>query len=147
MIKEVLIIASILQMTYINVRDWGMAGQYNNTSLRNTSILLKRKKDMLKIKPGVNLTGLANEMVIAAIVAEGLLAELSKDCVITSALDSKHSATSFHYRGGALDFRTRHLNNTQQKIFEEGLKAALNNDYEVILEHNHMHVEYQPKRL
>lgn len=123
-----------------------MAGQYNNISLRNTSIYLKEYR-MLKIKPGVKVTGMQVPMIIATIVAESFCNKLDVDCVITSCIDGTHSVKSKHYTGNALDFRTRDMNGTQQQMFFDAVSSGLGTDYDVILEHNHLHVEYEPRNL
>lgn len=143
MIKEFLLIASILQMTSLNVRDWGMAGQYNNNSLQNTSILLFKIK-MFKIKPGVKIAGVKPPMILAAIAANSFCSDINKECVITSAIDGKHKPKSKHYSGNALDFRTKNFTKAQQKMFAVAMKESLGDSFDVILEKNHLHIEYDP---
>lgn len=145
MIKELFFIASILQVTQINIRDWGMAGQYKTTSLQNTSILISGNT-LLKIKKGVNITGIKPEMNIAIIAAMQFCTDIEKDCVITCALDGQHMKSSLHYVGYAVDFRIRHMNKTERKMFKVAMKDALVDNFDVILESSHLHVEYQPER-
>lgn len=64
--------------------------------------------------------------------------------VITSGADGRHSLTSLHYSGNALDLRRRNLRNPEGVV--ERLKDTLGIDYDVILEATHIHVEYQPRR-
>lgn len=64
---------------------------------------------MLELKPGVRLAGLRPEMLVALMAAERAFADLGADLVITSALDGRHSPTSLHYTGCAVDLRTRDL--------------------------------------
>lgn len=101
---------------------------------------------MLKLKRGVVVQGLGTETLLAAVVAQTVYAKHGKDCVITSALDGQHSETSLHYSGNALDLRTRHLDAGQAEAITDDLQDALGDDYDVVLEGNHIHVEYQPKR-
>lgn len=104
-------------------------------------------RDMaLSLKPGVSLVGLDPAMVIGAIVVADAYAEIGADCIITSALDSQHSTTSLHYAGQALDFRTRMLTPEQQQELVVILKERLGQDFDVILESDHIHVESQPRR-
>lgn len=103
---------------------------------------------MVKLKEGVTLLGLAPQMVIAVMAADALYERYGVDCVITSGNDGKHSVKSKHYAGCALDFRTRDL---QDPIFHgkeiaDELRAALGQDYDVILETDHIHVEWEPRR-
>ena len=99
---------------------------------------------MLKLKPGVAVAGIRPEMMLAVIAAERAFS--SADCIITSALDGRHSLTSLHYAGQAIDLRTRHVSKATAETVVAVLKEALTIDYDVILESTHIHVEFQPKR-
>lgn len=100
------------------------------------------------IKDSVRLDNLCPQMVLAAMVVKDVLSTMKagQPCVITSGSDSKHSATSLHYSGQALDFRTRHLDSEDQKAqLRDLVRAHLSRDYDVILEATHLHVEWQPR--
>ena len=101
---------------------------------------------MFKLKKGVIVNGIKSEMVVAMLAAYSFCQDISKDCVRTSALDSKHSKTSLHYIGYALDFRTRDMNKSEQEMFRISMLGTLSDEYDVVLEGNHLHVEFQPKR-
>lgn len=101
---------------------------------------------MLILKKGVDLTGLKPEMLVGLQVVASVFAEIGADCVVTSALDGKHSRASLHYAGQALDFRTRHLGPNVAKGVAQGCKKALGDQFDVVLEKTHIHVEFQPKR-
>lgn len=64
--------------------------------------------------------------------------------IITSALEGKHSPTSLHPKGLAYDFRTRHLSEGSKKALVDWLKEYLGESFDVILEKDHLHVEYDP---
>lgn len=101
---------------------------------------------MLKIKENVNLVGLQPQMIIAAISANDFCNTVAKvDCVITSALDAKHSDTSLHFAGFALDIRTREMSETMQNMFRNAMEQSLGTQYDVLLEGDHLHIEFQPK--
>lgn len=102
---------------------------------------------MLKIKPGVKVTGVTSPMLIAIMVADSYCKDINVDCVLTSGIDGRHSIKSKHYSGNALDFRTRDMNGTQQTMFADAMTVALGTDYDVVLEHNHLHVEYEPRQI
>ena len=66
---------------------------------------------------------------------------------ITSGNDSKHMPGSLHYLNRAFDIRTFNIVGGV-KIAQEWVtkvKLALGDDYDVILEKDHIHVEFQPK--
>ena len=72
------------------------------------------------------------------------------DCTvwITSANDSKHMATSLHYKNRAFDVRIWNIaGNTKAEaaLWVTRLKATLGKDYDIILEPDHIHIEYDPK--
>ena len=67
--------------------------------------------------------------------------------VVTSCNDGHHSLTSLHYSGNAVDLRTRNLpDNITGHIVRDEIKKNLNIDYDVVLESDHIHLEYQPRR-
>lgn len=102
---------------------------------------------MLKLKPGVKVQGLSNEILLAAVIANTVYASHGYDCVVTSLLDGTHSRTSLHYCGNAIDLRTRIFPSQSVAIaVVDDLKSCLGDDYDVVLESDHIHVEYQPKR-
>ena len=95
------------------------------------------------IKNGVDLRGLSPQMAIAYTIATKCYGQY--DCVITSANDSKHGPNSLHYSGRALDLRTRHLNEQGLQAVFHKLKEALGEQFDVVLESNHIHMEFDPK--
>ena len=95
------------------------------------------------IKNGVDLRGLTPQMAIAYTIATKCYGQY--DCVITSANDSKHGPNSLHYKGCALDLRTRHINGQGLQLVVDKLKEALGEQFDVVLEADHIHLEYQPK--
>lgn len=99
---------------------------------------------MLFFKKGVKLYGLQPEMLWAADHATEVYARFDKDCVITSARGDRHGAHSHHFKGLAIDLRTRHLTTPQQLQVQSQLQGALGNSYQVVLEKDHIHVEYDP---
>lgn len=100
---------------------------------------------MLEIKNTVELQGMQPELVPAIIVANEVYAELGYRCVITSVVDSKHSRTSLHYVGFALDLRTRDVPVEKHQAICAEIAARLGPQYDVVLESNHIHIEFQPK--
>lgn len=98
----------------------------------------------MRIKPGARLNGLRPEMVVALLLAREVCAVHDHELVITSALDGEHQRASLHYVGCALDLRRPASPTTAAAIAKE-LGDALGNDYDVILEADHIHVEFQPK--
>ena len=102
---------------------------------------------MIKFKIGTKVSGIRTELILAILVAEGVYNEHGTDLVLTSVNDGRHSYTSLHYSGSAVDIRTRNLpKDTNVQLIVGGIEKALSNEYDVVLEKDHIHIEYQPKR-
>ncbi len=97
------------------------------------------------IKPGVDVRGIQPEILLARIIAGEIFARYGVACIITSALDGKHSKNSKHYTGQAIDLRTRHMDARLWPVVAEELNKALGPQYDVVLESDHIHVEHDPK--
>jgi hypothetical protein len=101
---------------------------------------------MLQIKSGVKLCGLRPEMLVGILVAERILASGNVYCVITSVVDGKHGTGSLHYAGQAVDLRiSEFVNPGDAGRAAVRIKAALGAEFDVVVESDHMHLEYQPK--
>ena len=91
----------------------------------------------------VRITGVRSELLLAMIIANEVYTAHHKEFVITSLLDGKHSETSLHYTGCAFDCRI-YEESINESIVKD-LKHKLNHHYDVVLEGNHIHVEFQPR--
>ena len=116
---------------------------------------------MIELKPGVRLTALSPQIGVVLLIANGAWEDTLDEwgdgftappLVVTSCNDGAHSRTSLHYRGSAVDLRTKSLpTNTGKRWFVSELRRRLGStDFDVILEHlggvqEHCHLEYQPK--
>jgi hypothetical protein len=101
-------------------------------------------RDAVRAKIGTILD-LNQEIQEAYHLAEGIYQDYGYECVVTSGRDGTHMAGSKHYGGDAIDLRTRHVkdNNTIAMIAQE-LQIVLGDDYDVVVEGTHIHVEYDP---
>jgi len=99
---------------------------------------------VVKLKDGVSLVGVQWQMFKAAIIAEAVYREYGTELVITSANDGKHKEGSLHYKGLALDLRTWTLNGREVMVHAK-LQRALGDQYDVVLEKDHIHVEWDVK--
>ena len=97
---------------------------------------------MIHIKRGVRIHGIMPEIVLALVVADQVYTQLGHDLVVTSVIDGKHMRASIHYIGGAVDLR---LPGDDGIAARNRIALRLGGDYDVILESNHIHVEWQPK--
>lgn len=96
---------------------------------------------MLKVKNGVT----PKNLIIAAAIAN-VGWDLPFDLVITSGTDGKHMKGSKHYTGEALDVRTSNIPKGEVGLVLNRLQTRLGSDYQVLLEADHIHVEFDPKR-
>ena len=100
----------------------------------------------MRIKPGVRLLGLRTEMTIATQIVDGFYKSVGSELVITSATEGQHSRGSLHYVGLAIDARTNNIPlEVDRAGFVEDIRIALQDDYDVIDEKDHLHIEFQPK--
>lgn len=103
----------------------------------------------IKIKPGVDMTGLVPEIWSKAGEIAETFDRLGYECVITSARRPPGGRFSYHQTGRALDFRAKHIGNDahRSKILTE-IIGVCGPDYDVILHGQgpniHYHIEYDP---
>ncbi len=65
--------------------------------------------------------------------------------IITSACEGEHGPGSLHPLGLAVDFRIRHIPNEERPALAYAVSEALGDDFDVVLEATHLHVEHDPK--
>lgn len=96
------------------------------------------------MKTSVRLDGLHPVMRVVKRVAETVFLEsVSRESIITSALDGEHSPGSFHPVGLALDFRTNDLTPAEIARVVDRLKLELP-EFDVVVERTHIHIEPGP---
>ena len=98
----------------------------------------------MNIKEGASLEGVQWQMFHAALVAEQVYKKFGAECVITAGTDGKHMEGSLHYKGRALDLRTFNVAGKELQV-KVALQQALGKDYDVVIEKDHIHCEYDPK--
>ena len=102
---------------------------------------------MIYLKESVDLAGVQPEIVHAIHVANDVYNLHGADCTVTSVRDSVHRRGSLHYVGLACDLRIAPFMENASKLLEvvETIRTALGKQYDVVLESDHIHVEFQPK--
>lgn len=101
---------------------------------------------MLFLKAGVRITGMRPEILLAAVAAERVYEEAGHSFTITACLDGKHTTGSLHYAGAAIDVRTRDIALAEVQKLLVRIKECLGGDFDVLLEVDHIHIEFQPKQ-
>ena len=96
--------------------------------------MISFKRNVIVVFTGYNLVILAK--------AEAILGH----AYVTSGADGTHGENSLHYQNKALDFGIGFIPPLEVNIAVINLKAAFGPDYDVILEGDHIHIEYDPKQ-
>ena len=96
-------------------------------------------------KKGVKVKGIKPELNIGLIVADGVWKRYGKVLVVTSVVDSKHGEGSLHPTGYGGDLRTRYFNPILIEVVAEELRESLTDEYDVVIERNHIPLEYDAK--
>ncbi len=105
----------------------------------------------LYLKNNVHINGahMYSEMVRIVEVARETAPMLEDGIVwIISADDSEHMEGSLHFENRAYDIRTKNIIGDVKKearLWAERMQVALGDDYDVLLESDHLHVEFQPE--
>lgn len=101
----------------------------------------------MRVKPGVKFDGIQAPMLRALAVAEEIYADFKKTLTVTSVRDGKHMRGSLHESGLAVDLRTvtAGIDGTMARAMMIVLKARLGADYDVVVEPDHIHLEFDPK--
>ena len=99
----------------------------------------------MKLKKGVRIHGICDEISFVMTAIEGVYLEHGAEAVVTSAIDGTHSRKSKHYSGQAIDLRTRNVDTEHHRPLTAALQAAVGEDFDVVLERDHIHLEWDPK--
>lgn len=98
------------------------------------------------IKLGVDVRGIRPEILLAIQEAREIFRLFKVNLVITSVLDGRHGGpSSLHHSGLAVDLRTRHLEKSDRPVVAKDLARILGRQYDVVLEKDHIHIEFDPK--
>lgn len=97
-------------------------------------------------KDGVDISNIKGRMYLPLLLAKGWREKNGfTEVVIVSGNDGKHKAGSLHYKGLAVDIRTRDLTYKQKKDYFNYIKGYLPKHYEIYNEKNHIHIEYDDR--
>ena len=103
------------------------------------------------LKSSVKVDGVKPEILLALLVAYDVWANFGHTLTVTSCNDSTHKQGSFHYKGWAVDLRTKDLPTlARKKEIIAALEERLTKDYDVVFEdeggsNEHIHLEYDLK--
>src|SRR5213594_3853636 len=101
----------------------------------------------MNLKKGVIVGDIKPAIWYAIGIAEIIWRDLGRSLVVTSLRDGEHITDSLHYKGLAADFRTRDMTDAEKSKAFLRLKLTLDDmGYDVILEKDHAHVEFDPQQ-
>lgn len=104
-----------------------------------------KSKPMIHYKRGVKVSHLNPKLITAIQSLDSVrMSVFGKSLVITSGNDGEHMKSSKHYTDDAVDVRTRDLNTQEKDLFTKIAQTMLGNQFQVILEKDHLHIEYDP---
>ena len=99
----------------------------------------------MKLKDGIKILGLRPELNLALIIADKIWSNYNQELVITELTGGKHGTASLHYAGLSADLRTRYFTDEEKELVAKDLREALGENYDVVVEKTHIHIEFQPK--
>jgi hypothetical protein len=102
---------------------------------------------MIRIKSGLTgcrIHGLQPELILGLMVVKDVYDYIQQDVIVTCISDSKHKNSSLHYVGFAADLSLPSADKTS--VVLDRLHINLGDDFDIVLEGDHIHVEFQPKR-
>jgi hypothetical protein len=104
---------------------------------------------VLRVKPGVDIRGISPEISMGINVLNSVLMKYGAECMITACRDGNHMNESKHYIGDAVDIRLASrwvtTSNVDIVVLNE-TRANLGDQFDLILEENHFHLEFDPKK-
>ena len=93
------------------------------------------------IKEGVDISLLKPEIRKKLNKIQKGLAENGLELIITSTYEGTHSAGSLHYANWAIDIRVPKID---KHFWRDRLANVLGDNFDVVLEADHIHIEYDP---
>jgi hypothetical protein len=99
----------------------------------------------MELKPGVSLVGIQGPIIVAMMVIRDVMPLFSPDYVITACTDGTHGKGSLHYKGLAIDVRIRNMLPSNKALCRQEIARRLGPEFDVVLEVDHLHVEFDPK--
>lgn len=100
----------------------------------------------MELKAGVGTAGLRPELLLGLIIAQTVYKEYSVPFVVTEITGAEHSVGSLHYLGLAADLRSRDIPKAVFNALVSVLRRRLGDDFEVLVESDHLHLQYRPKK-
>lgn len=99
----------------------------------------------IEIKKGVRIRAMQPVVVLAIQVAAGVYEFMGQSVMtVTSICEGHHMRGSAHYSGRAFDLRIWGIEKDDLDTIMLGLRKDLGDEFDAILESDHIHIEYDP---
>jgi hypothetical protein len=98
----------------------------------------------MKIKKGVSIKKMSVQIMLALCVASEIYSKYGFELTITSGSDGNHMVGSLHPLGLAVDIRTNGIESKYIKEIAAIISLNLGSEYDVVVEVDHIHIEYDP---
>lgn len=96
-------------------------------------------------KEGISLIGVKPETILGIQICDQVYRSQGHVLFVTSVCDGDHSPSSLHYMGRAFDCRIWGLSPEELTSLVTAIRNVLPKQFVVVLENDHIHVEFQPK--
>ncbi len=100
---------------------------------------------IVPIKPGVDVSVLSPQILLAIAEAREVYRKYGVDLTLTSGRDGVHGVHTLHKHGHAVDLRIWNLPEGSPPRATEQIAKALGEQFDVVLESDHIHMEYDPR--
>lgn len=97
-------------------------------------------------KDCVRVSGIQQETVLGIMICHQVFTEEKQKFTVTSVVDGTHKPGSFHYSGLAFDLRTYDLRGIGVLSMAQKLRDRLPSEYQIIVESDHIHVEFDDEQ-
>ena len=101
-----------------------------------------REEAEMLIKAGVDISRLERMTRSSLMIVADILGDYGEELVITSTYEGNHSAGSLHYANQAFDIRMPDKETTALSL---ELMTRLGSNFDVVIERDHIHIEYDPR--
>ena len=98
---------------------------------------------MILLKLGVDVSRLKPEISKKLNIIDEIYTFFNELCIITSTYEGNHMSSSLHYQNKAIDVSKPEKHT--DKILNM-LRKRLSLNYDIVLEKDHIHIEYDPKK-
>lgn len=107
--------------------------------------VFSREESRVLVKDGVSIGGIRPELLFGMMVVNNVFEQLGEQLVITSVCEGVHGSWSYHPAGLAFDLRLPV--DEDKDMVGAVLRDALGSEFDVVVESDHIHVEYEVRRI